>query len=110
LSLTAWDVICSVVEFVISATSGQARRAAAIAKKSIGCLSAMAAKMSFSGAASPSSGQSLAARAGEDGWPGGGGCVAAEGGRLKASTTTFFWPGGCLMSDVNLAMKESCRC
>ncbi len=34
----------------------------------------------------------------------------AGGSRLKASATTFSWPGVCLMSDVNLAMKISCRC
>jgi hypothetical protein len=39
----------------------------------------------------------------------GGCCAAAGGGRLKASATTFFWPGVCLMSDVNSAMKDSCR-
>jgi hypothetical protein len=50
------------------------------------------------------------ARAGEVGWPGGGRCAAAEGGRLKASATKFSEPGVCLMSDVNSAMKESCRC
>jgi hypothetical protein len=34
------------------------------------------------------------------------------GGRrwLKASATSFSWPGVCLMSDVNSARKESCRC
>ncbi len=103
-------MICSVVEFIISATSVQDRCTAAIAAKSIGCASAMAAKMGCSGAASPSSGQSSAARAGEVGWTGGGRCTAAEGGRLKASATMFSWPGVCLMSDVNSAMKESCRC
>ncbi len=39
-----------------------------------------------------------------------GGCAVAEDGRLKVSTTTFSWPGVCLMSDVNSVMKESCRC
>jgi hypothetical protein len=34
-------VICSVEEFVISATSGQVRCAAAIAEKSTGCASAI---------------------------------------------------------------------
>ena len=67
-------------ELVIFATSGQDRWAAAIAEKSTGCASAMAAS------------------------------AAAGGGRLKASATTFSWPGMCLMSDVNSAMKESCRC
>jgi hypothetical protein len=95
-------VICSVVEFIISATSGQAVCTAAIAEKSIGCASVMAAKMGRSGAASPSSGQFSAARAGESRWLG--------GGWLNASATTFSWPGVCLMSDVNSVMKESCRC
>jgi hypothetical protein len=108
--LTAWVVICSVVEFIISANSGQDRCAAAIAEKSIGCASAMGARMGRSGAASTSSGQSSVARAGEGRWLGGSGCAAAVGGRLKASATTFSWPGVCLMSDVNSAMKESCRC
>ncbi len=31
-------------------------------------------------------------------------------GWLKASATTFSWPGVCRMCDVNSAMKESCRC
>ncbi len=110
LSPTAWVVICSVVEFLISATSVQDRCAAAIAAKLIGCASAMAAKMGCFAAASLSSGQSSAARAGEVGWPGGGRCAAAEGRRLKVSATTFSWPGVCLMSDVNSAMKESCCC
>ena len=61
VSPTAWVVICNVEEFVISATSGQVRWAAAIAEKSTGCTSAMAARMGRSGAASPSSGQSSAA-------------------------------------------------
>jgi hypothetical protein len=103
-------VICNVGELVISATSGQDRWAAAIAEKSTGCASAMAARMGRSGAASPSSGQSSAAEVEEGRWLGGGGCAAAEGGRLKASATTFSWPGVCRMSDVNSAMKESCRC
>ncbi len=60
VSPTVWVVICSVEEFIISATSGQARCAAAIAEKSTGCASVMAARMGRSGAASPSSGQSLA--------------------------------------------------
>jgi hypothetical protein len=64
-----------VVEFSISATSGQARCAAAIAEKSTGCASAMAAKVGRSGAASPSSSQSSAARAGEGRWFGSGGCA-----------------------------------
>ncbi len=34
--------------------------------------------------------------------------MAAAGGRLKALGTTFSWPGVCLLSDVNSAMKESC--
>jgi hypothetical protein len=63
------------------------QRAIAIAEKSTGCASAMAARMGESGAASPSSGQSSAVRAGEGHWVGGGGCAAAEGGRLKASAT-----------------------
>jgi hypothetical protein len=77
----AWVVICSVVEFIISATFGQSRCAAAIAEKSISCASTMAASMGRSGAASPSSGQSSAARAGEGSWLGGGGCGrwAAQG-------------------------------
>jgi hypothetical protein len=49
--------------------------------------------MGRSGANSPSSGQSSAVRAGEGHWLGGGHCVVAEGGRLKASATTFSWPG-----------------
>jgi hypothetical protein len=109
-SPTAWVVIRSVVELIISATSRQARCAAAIAEKSIGCASAMAARMDCSGAASPSSGQSSAARAGEVCWPGVGRCAAVEDGRLKASATTFSWPGVCLMSNVNSPMKESCCC
>jgi hypothetical protein len=67
------------------------------------------AKMGRSGAASPSSGQFSATRAGEGRRLSGGGC-AGGGGRLKASATMFSWPGVCLMSDVNSAMKESCRC
>jgi hypothetical protein len=90
-------VICSVVEFIISATSGQDRCAAAIAEKLISCASAIVAKMGCSGAARPSSSQSSAARAGEVNWPGGGHCEAAEGGRLNASATTFSWPVVCLM-------------
>ncbi len=65
VSPTAWVVICNVGELVISATSGQDRWAAAIAEKSTGCASAMAARMGRSGVASPSSGQSSAARVGE---------------------------------------------
>ncbi len=86
-SPTAWVVICS--ELIIFTPSGQDRCAAAIAEKSIGCASAMAAKMGCSGAARTSSGQSSAARVGEVRWPGGGHCAAAEGGRLKALATTF---------------------
>ncbi len=93
----------------MSATSGQDGCAAAIAEKSTGCASAMAAKMGRSGATRPSSGQSSPVRAGEVGWSSGGCCAAADGGRLKVSAT-FSWPGVCLMSDVNSAMKESCRC
>jgi hypothetical protein len=89
VSPTVWVVICSVEEFIISATSGQARCAAAIAEKSTGCTSAMAARMGRSGAASPSSGQSSAVGVGEDRWLGGGGCTVVEGGWLKASATTF---------------------
>jgi hypothetical protein len=112
---TVWVVICSVVEFTISATSGQDLCAAAIAEKSTGCASAMEAKMGHSGAtrpssgqssavrARPSSGQSSAVRAGEVGWADGGCCMAAVGRRLMASATTFSWP-------ENSAMKESCRC
>jgi hypothetical protein len=110
LSPTAWVVICSVVEFIISATSGQVRFAAAIAKKSTSCASATAAKMGCSCVASHSSGQSSAARAGEGRWLSGSSFGAAGGGRLKASATTFSWPGVCLMSDVNSTMKESCLC
>jgi hypothetical protein len=110
VSPTGWVVICSVEEFVISANSRQVRVAAAIAEKSTGCASAMAARMGRSGVASPSSGQSSAVEAGEGCWLGGGGWAAAEGGRLKASATTFSWPGVCRMSEVNSAMKESCRC
>jgi hypothetical protein len=47
-SPTDWVVICSVVEFIISVTSGQAHCAAAIAEKSTGCASAMAAVQPFS--------------------------------------------------------------
>jgi hypothetical protein len=54
--------------------------------------------------------QSSVVRPGEGRWLGGGGCPVAVGGRLKASDTTFSWHGVCLMSDVNSAMKESCRC
>jgi hypothetical protein len=72
VSPTAWVVICSVEEFVIFATSGQVRWAAAIAEKSTGCASAMAARIGQSGAASPSSGQSSAVEAGEGRWLGGG--------------------------------------
>ncbi len=49
-------------------------------------------------------------RVGEAGCRGGGSCAAADGGRLKASAIMFSWPGVCLMSDMNSAMKESCRC
>jgi hypothetical protein len=109
VSPTAWVVICSVEEFVISATSGQVRWAAAIAEKSTGCASAMAARMGRSGATNPFSGQSSAVGAGGGRWlGGGGGCAGAEGGRLKASATTFSCPG--VLSEVNSAMKESCRC
>jgi hypothetical protein len=52
-SPTAWVVICSVVEFIISTTSGQDCRAVAIAEKSTGCASAMSAKMGCSGVARP---------------------------------------------------------
>ena len=45
VSPTAWVVICSVEDFVISANSGQVRWAAAIAEKSTGCASAMAARI-----------------------------------------------------------------
>ncbi len=110
VSATAWVVICSVEEFVISATSGQVHWAAAIAEKSTGCASAMAARMGRSGVANPSSGQSSAVGAGEGCWLGAGSCAAEEGGRLKASATTFSWPGVCRMSEGNSAMKESCRC
>ncbi len=65
VSPTAWVVICNVGELVISATSGQDRWAAAIAKESTGCASAMAARMGRSGVASPSSGQSSAAGVGD---------------------------------------------
>ena len=69
----------------------------------------MAARNGRSGGASPSSGQSSAAEVGEGSF-GGGGSAAAGGGRLKASATTFSCPGVCRMSEVNSAMKESCRC
>ncbi len=78
----------------------------AIAEKLTGCASAMAARIGQSGAASPSSGQSSAVEAGDGRWLGGGGCAAAEGGRLRA----FSCPGVCRMSEVNSTMKESCRC
>ncbi len=58
VSPPAWVVICSVDEFFISATSRQDRWAAAIAEKSTGCASTMAARMGRSRAASHSSGQS----------------------------------------------------
>jgi hypothetical protein len=61
VSPTAWVVICNMGELVISATSGQDRWVAAIAEKSTGCASAMAARMGRSGATSPSSGHSSAA-------------------------------------------------
>ena len=110
VSPTAWVVICNAGELVIAATSGQDRWSAAIAEKSMGCASAMAARNGRSGDASPSSGQSSAAGSGEGCCFGGGGCAAAGGSRLKASATTFSWPGVCRMSEVNSAMKESCRC
>jgi hypothetical protein len=106
MSPTVWVVICSVEEFIISATSRQARCAAAIAEKSTSWASAMAVRMGRSGAASPSSCQSSAVRAGEGHWLSGGGCAVAEGGRLKASATTFSWPGVCLMSDVGLPRRR----
>jgi hypothetical protein len=53
-------VICNAGELVIAATSGQDRWSVAIAEKSTGCASAMAARKGRSGAASPSSGQSAA--------------------------------------------------
>jgi hypothetical protein len=86
------------------------RCAAAIAEKSTACASAMAAKMGHSGVTRPSSGQSLAVGAGEIGCAVGDCCAAAGGHQLKASATTFSWPGVCLVSDVNSAMKDSCRC
>ncbi len=58
-------VICNVGELVISATSGQDHWTVAIAEKSTGCASAMAARMGGSEVASPSSGQSSAAGVGE---------------------------------------------
>jgi hypothetical protein len=70
----------------------------------------MAAKIDRSGVTRPSSGQSLGVGVGEIGCAVGGCCAAAGGGRLKASATTFSWPGVCLMSYVNSAMKDSCRC
>jgi len=82
----------------------------AIAEKSTDCASAMAAKMGHSGVTRPSSGQSLAVGAGEIGCAVDDCCAAAGGHQLKASATTFSWPGVCLMSDVNSAMKDSCRC
>jgi hypothetical protein len=109
-SPTAWVVICSVVEFIIFATSGQDRCAAAIAKKSTGCASVVAAKMGRSSATRPSSGQSSAVGVGEVGWADEGCCAATVSGRLKASAATFSWHGVCLMSDVNSAMKGSCCC
>ncbi len=103
LSPTTWVVICS-------DTSGQERCAAAIAEKLTACASAIAAKMGCSGVTRPSSDQSSAVGAGEIGCAVGGCCAAAGGGRPKAAATTFSWPGVCLMSDVNSAMKDSCRC
>jgi hypothetical protein len=109
-SLTAWVVICSVVEFIISASSGQKCCAAAITEKLTACALAMAAKMGRSGVTRPSSGQSSAVGAGEIGCAVGGCCAAAGGGRLKASATTFSWPDVCLISDVNSVMKDICLC
>ncbi len=109
-SPTAWVVICSVVEFIISATSGQERCAVAIAEKLTARASTMAAKMGHSGVARPSSGQSSAVGAGEAGCAIDGCCAAAGGDQLKPLATTFSWPGVCLMSDVNSAMKDNCRC
>jgi hypothetical protein len=106
----AWVVICSVVEFIISATSGKERCAAAIAEKLTACASAMADKIGRSGVTRPSSGQSLAVGAGEIGCAVGGCCAAACSGLLKASPATFSWPGVCLMFDVNLAKKDSFHC
>jgi hypothetical protein len=98
VSPTDWVVICSLEEFVISATSGQVRWSAAIAEKSTGCASAMAARMGRSVAASPSSGQSSAMGAGE-----GVGCVAAAARAQKADGSgrpLLHFPGpvcvGCL--------------
>jgi hypothetical protein len=112
---TACVVICTVSEFIISVTSRQDRCAAAIAEKSTACASVMAAKSGHSGAARPSFGQSSAMRVKEVGGVVGSCCAYAGGrrgasGRLKAYATTFSWPGVCLMSDVNSAMKDSCRC
>jgi hypothetical protein len=36
--------------------------------------------------------------------------MCCGGGRLKTSATMFSWPGVCLMSDVNSAMKDNCGC
>ncbi len=43
------------------------------------------------------------------------GCVSAGGpcrasGRLRASATKFSCQGMCLMSDINSALKDKCRC
>jgi len=89
VSPTVWVVICNAGELVIAATSGQDRWSAAIAEKSTGCASAMAARNGRSVAARPSSGQSSAAEVGEGCCSGGGGCAAAGSGRLNASATTF---------------------
>ncbi len=57
-SPTNCDVNCRLPEFSISATSGQDCCCAAIAKKSTGCATAIAAKTCHSWAANPSSSQS----------------------------------------------------
>jgi hypothetical protein len=97
-SPTACVVICRVLEFIISFTSGQDHCVAAIAKKLTACASAMAARIGRSGVTRPSSGQSSAVGEGEVG-------CAVSGGLLKASATMFSWPCVCLISDVNSAMK-----
>jgi hypothetical protein len=101
-SPTGWVGICSVVEFIISATSGQDHCAAAIAEKSTGCASVMAAPVQPGlPPASPRRwGREKSAVL----------MAAAVGRRLKTSATTFSCPGVCLMSDLNSAMKDNCLC
>jgi hypothetical protein len=111
----ACDVICMLSEVSIYATSWHDCCWEAIAEKSTGCASAMAAKTGPSGTANPSSSQSSETAVKEVGRGAGFGCVSTggpwdAGGRLRVSATTFSWPGLCLMSEVISAMKDNCRC